>query len=211
MGSARATSEASTVEKSIRRSYDLASLARKETMRQVLGVSVHTGWAVGVLLAAQDRVVGRFHVDMGKAEHGGYVHAYHLAAESKQPQAEIDRVRSFALSGARSAFDAILGDHRVDACAIIAGNVALPPTLDRILASHAALHTAEGELFRDVLATVAGEHGIAVRRIPAKKLRAEADLALGDGEAWAKALGKGLGPPWSKDHRDAALAARLLR
>jgi hypothetical protein len=178
-------------------------------MRLAFGLSVHTGWAAGVVLSTDDRVVGRFHLDMGKEEHGGYVHAYHLAAESKDPVAEIETVRSFALAGARTAFDAIAREHRIRTCAIIAANAAPPPTLEKILASHAALHTAEGELFRDVLATVAQEHGFAVVRIPAKKLKADAASLLGDAEAWAKALGKGLGPPWSKDHRDAALAAKL--
>jgi hypothetical protein len=178
-------------------------------MRTALGLSVHTGWAAGVLLSKDDRVVGRFHLDMGKEEHGGHVHAYHVAADAKDPLAAIDRVRRFALTGARAAFESIVAEHALRTCAIIAGNAALPATLDGILASHAALHTAEGELFRDVLATVAEERGISVRRIPSKQMKAEAERLLGDSDAWAKALGKGLGPPWSKDQRDAALVAKL--
>src|SRR5436190_7448645 len=53
------------------------------TMRTALGLSVHTGWAAGVLLSDDDRVLARFHVDMGKAEHGRNVHAYHAAVEAK--------------------------------------------------------------------------------------------------------------------------------
>ena len=178
-------------------------------MRTALGLSVHTGWAAGVLLSADDRVLARFHVDMGKAEHGGNVHAYHAAVEAKDPVATIERVRTWALAGARSAFDAMTSEHTIAECAIITGNVPSPPSLEKILASHAALHTAEGELFRDVLAKVAEERRIAVRRIAAKQLQSDAQRALDDPDAWAKALGKGLGPPWSKDHRDAALAAKL--
>ena len=178
-------------------------------MRRALGLSVHTGWAAGVLLSADDRVLARFHIDMGKAEHGGNVHAYHAAVEAKDPVATIERVRTWALAGARTAFDAMTSEQTIGTCAIITGNVPSPPSLSKILASHAALHTAEGELFRDVLATVAAERRIAVRRITAKQLKAEAVRALEDPDAWAKALGKGLGPPWSKDHRDAALAAKL--
>ena len=48
-----------------------------------------------------------------------------------------------------------------------------------------------------------------MQRIAAKQLKADALRALDDPDAWAKTLGKGLGPPWSKDHRDAALAAKL--
>ena len=178
-------------------------------MRTALGLSVHTGWAAGVLLSDDDRVLARFHVDMGKAEHGGNVHAYHAAVEAKDPVATIERVRAFALVGARAAFDAMTAEHTIGTCAIIAGNVPAPPSLEKILASHAALHTAEGELFRDVLATIATEHRIAVHRIAATKLKSDAQRVLGDPDAWAKALGKGLGPPWSRDHRDAAVAAKL--
>ena len=178
-------------------------------MRTALGLSVHTGWAAGVLLSDDDRVLARFHVDMGKAEHGGHVHAYHAAVDAKDPVATIERVRTWALAGARTAFDAMAAEHSIGACAIIAGNVPPPPSLEKILASHAALHTAEGELFREVLATVAAERRIAVQRIAAKQLKADALRAVDDPDAWAKALGKGLGPPWSKDHRDAALAAKL--
>jgi hypothetical protein len=178
-------------------------------MRTALGLSVHTGWAAGVLLSDDDRVLARFHVDMGKAEHGGNVHAYHAAVEAKDPVATIERVRTWALSGARAAFDAMTSEHTIGTCAIIAGNVPAPPSLEKILASHAALHIAEGELFRDVLATVAAERRIAVQRIAAKKLEVEAERILDQPDVWAKALGKGLGPPWSKDHRDAALAAKL--
>jgi hypothetical protein len=178
-------------------------------MRTALGLSVHTGWAAGVLLSDDDRVLARFHIDMGKAEHGGNVHAYHAAVEAKDPVAAIERVRAFALAGARAAFDAMTSEHRIGTCAIIAANVPAPSSLSQILASHTLLHSAEGELFRDVLATVAGERRIAVRQLRAKQLKADAQLALDDPDAWTKALGKGLGPPWSKDHRDAALAAKL--
>ena len=178
-------------------------------MRSALGLSVHTGWAAGVLLGEHDHVLARFHVDMGKAEHGGNVHAYHAAVDAKDPVATIERVRTWALAGARTAFDAMTSEHAIAMCAIIVGNVPPPPSLEKILASHAALHTAEGELFRDVLATVAAERRMAVQRIAAKKLKPEAQRILDDPDAWAKALGKGLGPPWSKDHRDAAVAAKL--
>jgi len=178
-------------------------------LRTALGLSVHTGWAAGVLLSDDDRVLARFHIDMGKADHGGDVHAYHAAVEAKDPVVTIERVRTWALAGARTAFHAMASEHTIGACVIIAGNVPPPPSLEKILASHAALHTAEGELFRDVLATVAAEHRIAVQRIAAKKLKSDALSALDDPDAWAKALGRGLGPPWSKDHRDAAIAAKL--
>jgi hypothetical protein len=178
-------------------------------MRSALGFSVHTGWAAAVLLSDDDRVLARFHVDMGKAAHGGHVHAYHAAVDAKDPVATIERVRTFALAGARAAFDAMTTEHAIAICAIIAGNVPAPPSLEKILASHAALHTAEGELFREVLATVADERRIAVRRIRAKQLKIDAQSLFDDPDAWAKALGRGLGPPWSKDHRDAVLAAKL--
>src|SRR4030095_15993927 len=43
------------------------------TLRTALGLSVHTGWAAGVLLSGDDRGLARLHVDMGKGEQGGKV------------------------------------------------------------------------------------------------------------------------------------------
>jgi hypothetical protein len=72
------------------------SYSKSPRWKSALGLSVHTVWAAGFLLSDDDRVLALFHVDMGKAEHGCNVHAYHAAVETKYPVATVKRVRAFA-------------------------------------------------------------------------------------------------------------------
>ena len=70
--------------------------------------------------------------------------------------------------------------------------------MERILASHALLHAAEGALFERALVAAAAEIGIPARVSDPDMLE------VGDA---LDALRKTLGPPWQKDHKLAAAAA----
>ena len=91
-------------------------------------------------------------------------------------------------------------DHEVAGCGIVLGAGKTLPELSKILASHALIHTAEGEMFRDVLVWAAQRCGLAVVGVREKDL---------DGE-WLRridSLGKLIGPPWTQDQKYAAVAA----
>jgi hypothetical protein len=85
--------------------------------------------------------------------------------------------------------------------------------LPEVLASHTAQHQAEAELYRDALATAAEARGIPVTRYDRSGLAATAAAALGAPPAeldrTLALIGRGLGPPWRKAHKEAALAAWL--
>ena len=89
--------------------------------------------------------------------------------------------------------------------------------LAEILASHALIHTADGDHFRAAIAAAAERRGLAVVRVKARDLEDEAARAIGrTRETLArdvKALGRAVGPPWGADQKAAALLAwrRLLR
>jgi hypothetical protein len=72
------------------------------------------------------------------------------------------------------------------------------PDIDRILASHALLHAAEGALYEKALLDAASEAGLAAHRGDPDTL--EVSGALGE-------LRAALGPPWQRDHQLAAAAA----
>jgi len=76
------------------------------------------------------------------------------------------------------------------------------PGLAAILAAHPLIHTAEGELFRDVLVWAARECRLPVTGVREKALDA-ASLKRVDG------LGKSLGPPWTQDQKYATVAALM--
>ena len=88
-----------------------------------------------------------------------------------------------------------------------------------MLASHALVHTAEGELFRDALAKAAAGEGVAalralrVLRIKERELldrcTARLGIAPGDLERHLAELGRRLGPSWRQDEKLATQAAWL--
>jgi len=101
--------------------------------------------------------------------------------------------------------------HCVTGTAILFASGRPLPGLAAILRSHALIHTAEGEFFREVLVRAseqcsfpvtrirereAWEQGAAVFRISSEALRNKIDE-----------LGRSLGPPWTQDEKLASLAA----
>jgi hypothetical protein len=114
---------------------------------------------------------------------------------------------------ARSSLEAAIkqiGGDRVQCCGVLTGSGRHPATLEATLASHPAIHTAEGDFFREIVIHAAGACGLRVRQIKEKELF---DLAEGEFK-WSVAdlnrglneLGKTMGPPWRQDHKFAALA-----
>jgi len=87
------------------------------------------------------------------------------------------------------------------------------PELESVLASHALIHTADGEHFRTALAFAGKQHRVPVARIREKDLVAQAAKALGRAapalQATVTAWGKPLGPPWTQDQKLSALGAWL--
>jgi hypothetical protein len=75
------------------------------------------------------------------------------------------------------------------------------------------MHTAEGVLFREVLAEAADACDLKLVAIPAKVLLEHAEAALetpaSELSKKVSALGKSVGPPWGRDQKAAALAAMI--
>ena len=82
-----------------------------------------------------------------------------------------------------------------------------------ILAVHFRMHQAEGVLFRDALAVAAKKIGLRLVAIPEKELEKTAQNTLGTSLSeltrTIAQLGKSVGPPWTRDQKDAALAAMI--
>jgi hypothetical protein len=120
---------------------------------------------------------------------------------------------ALAASELEAAVKRMSGD-RVEGCAVLTGSGRLAPTLEATLNSHAAIHTAEGEFFREIVVHAAESCGLHVRRIREKELF---DLAASEFRVSAAELMRGLnelgkitGPPWRQDHKFAALAGWLI-
>ena len=184
-----------------------------------LGFRHHTGWAICVGVALVDGepvVIDRRRIEMVDDDRDAYHAAAERSASAEIGATLIDRIARSAADGAASAIttavdDISAGGHTVVAAGVPSGRQ-LPP-LASILRSHPLLHTAEGELYRDALVEGADRSRLRVTVAPIKTLLPHAAGVLGETESsithTLAALGKPLGPPWQKDHRDAALLAWL--
>jgi len=162
-------------------------------MRAVIGFSVDTGWLETMALGGpKATVLARERVVLADSDYGRFV--YHAARET--PAFARDMVkesRQVAVRrGTRALRDlvAALDGHRVVAVAVPPAKRELPP-LEKILASHSLVHSAEGELFRAALVAAAKKVGLAV-------------VELAPGTLPAVSVS---GPPWGKDQRTAAALA----
>jgi len=98
-------------------------------------------------------------------------------------------------------------------CALLLASGRPLPALEKILASHALIHTADGELFRDALLHASKRCGLQEFTIKEKELleRAGQVFRTKPKELMRRVteLGRPLGSPWSQDEKFATLAAWL--
>ncbi len=87
------------------------------------------------------------------------------------------------------------------------------PELEKILVSHALIHTADGELFRECLLHASARWGLGIVSIRERELLEQAAKALRVPRPSllrrATELGRPFGSPWTQDEKFATLAAWL--
>ncbi len=188
-----------------------------------VGLRAHSGWAALVALggpADSPSVVSRRRLEMEDGSLAGARQPYHAAEELelRAAQALLARCAGQAeLLAWRSLHEVVdglaAGGHRVVAGVVLmAANRPLPP-LRAILASHALIHTADGEHFRAALRAAAARGGLAVSGVAERDVYENAAKALGLEEdvliQRVAAFRKAVGPPWTQDEKLAAAAAWL--
>jgi hypothetical protein len=179
-------------------------------MRAVLGFRAHSGWAAMVAVAGTidaPVVLDRRRIVIADPEMVGSKQPYHAAAELPFAQAEglVRRATESSRMLAREAISAVVKalesqGHEVAGCSVLLGSGKPLPALAAILAAHPLIHTAEGELFRDVLVWAARECHLPVSGVREKALDSAALKRL-------DRLGKSIGPPWTQDQKYATAAA----
>ncbi|HEV3077040.1 MAG TPA: hypothetical protein VHB47_21635 [Thermoanaerobaculia bacterium] len=188
-----------------------------------LGLRVHSGWAALVALSgplATPAVLARRRIELVDRDSPGGSQPFHAARGLPLGAAQdlIGRALDGATRMARGALAAAAGELRRQgagriACGILQSSARPLPSLAAVLASHALVHTAEGELFRDALAKAAAAQGALVLPIKERELldryTARLGVAPGDLERHLAELGRMLGPPWRQDEKLATLAAWL--
>lgn len=178
-------------------------------MKVALGFRAHSGWAV-VVAVAESRggplILARRRIETADPKLRGSRQPFHAAEPLDFAEAGrlIARCRESSLALAGAAVAAVIAEleHAPRTAAIVTASGRPLPDLAAILRSHALIHTAEGEFFRDILAQAAESCGLPVSRIP------EREIPM-DVRALVDPLGKELGPPWRSDEKLAAAAAWL--
>jgi hypothetical protein len=187
-----------------------------------IGLRVHSGWAALVVVSGSPRspsVLDRRRIEIADRAIPGSVQPYHAARELGLNKAEsflkrcADSSCSLARAALEKAIDDLSASHQVIGCGLLLGSGRPMTTLEATLASHPAIHTAEGEFFREALIQATRECGLSSKGVREKELykvaAARFGLPSGDLEHRVNDLGKTLGPPWTQDQKCAALAGWL--
>ena len=192
--------------------------------KAVLGIRVHSGWAVLVCVSGNPvaiSVVDRRRIEIIEPAMQGAKQPYHFAETLSFEEAErhINKCammsQRVALKSVSDMLDAVAAlNYQVVGCAmLLASGRALPP-LEKILASHALIHTAEGEFFRNVVRKACENFRIPVVGIRERELEERANATFGKAAARLRqhisSLGKTVGSPWTKDEKTAALAGLIV-
>jgi hypothetical protein len=189
-----------------------------------LGWRLHSWEAVVVAVsgpATSPVIVHREHVTL--LEDASVREPYHAAAVlvggSVGPDAEraLDEARALIASVERAAAAAAVAKIRgyvsllgpIAAVGVVGGRRPLPARLPQRLASHARWHASERELYEQAIIRGATSAGLPVTTVPAAgSLFTHASQVLGVVlEPSLAAIGKSIGPPWKKTHKEATAAA----
>jgi hypothetical protein len=185
-----------------------------------VGFREHTGWAAMVAVGGgvtAPVVVARSRYELCDDDLPRAV--YHAARPLDLENAErlVRKVEESARTTAewqlrRTVAELGSAGYRVVGAAVAAPKP-VPDDLEEILGSHALVHTAEGQLFRDAIVEASEAVGLSVTRFVQHELFEEAADHIGTSDTSLRAqltgLGRALGPPWQRDQKEAAAAAWL--
>lgn len=193
-------------------------------MKQVaLGFRAHSGWTSLVAIALEE---GSPHVLLRERPHlvktftYEFRQPYHTAKKRSSAEARdfVSRVRTEARGLSWQAINSVQSSFRhqgyeLKRCGLLLASGKPLPDLPQILASHALIHTADGELFREALLHAGKRCGLETFTTKESDLleRASRTLQLKADELGRRLvhLGSAVGSPWTQDEKLAALVAWL--
>lgn len=185
---------------------------------------MHSGWGVVVCISgssAAPEIVDRRRIVIIEPTMAGAKQPYHFVESLGLEEAERHLQKCAAISQplAVQAIRAILNalgaqNYRVLGCGMLLSSGRALPALPNILASHALVHTAEGEFFRKVVREACEQCRITVMGFRQRELDDCANATFGKAATRLRqqiaALGKTVGSPWTQDEKTAALAGLIV-
>src|SRR6266704_937542 len=198
-------------------------LTMAKSKKAAIGFRVHSGWAAAVAVCVDKGspvVLARQRVHLVETFTYEFRQPYHTAEKMLEGQARefISRTQAEARRLAYRAIRELESRTReqgvkLTRCGLLLASGRPLPELDKILASHALIHTADSELFREALLHASARCGLRDFRIKEKELLDSAGQVFGLKSAALMSrvteLGRSFGAPWSQDEKFATLAAWL--
>lgn len=188
-----------------------------------VGFSAHSGWAalvaisleegsLGVLVRRRPHLVRKFTYEFRQPYHSA--EKISLAEGRSLISFVRTEARSLAYQAIRSVQTSLREQHyELKRCALLLASGRPLPAVPQILASHALIHTADGELFREALRDASERCGLEIFTVKQSELLdlASHTLRLQPEDLLRRLanLGAALGPPWTRDEKFAALSAWL--
>ena len=188
-----------------------------------VGFRVHSGWTALVAVCLEKGapvILARQRVHLVETFTYEFRQPYHTAEKMLLGQARefIERVRDEARQLAHRAIHGLQSDLQkqgiaLKKCGLVLASGRPLPELEKILASHALIHTADGELFREAIVHSGARLGLRTEGIKERELLERAGRVLHVQPAAlmrrVTELGRPLGSPWSQDEKFATLVAWL--
>jgi hypothetical protein len=186
-----------------------------------LGFRAHSGWTALVALAVtrgSPTVLLRERIHLVETFTYRFRQPYHTAKSLSREQAPafISKLQAQARELAVNAIEQTQAQLKAQGsdlkrCGLLLASGRPLPDLDRILASHSLIHTADGEFFREAILEASSRCGLEATKIKERDVldSASATLHLKPAEITRRIaeLGRPLGPPWSQDEKLASMAA----
>lgn len=188
-----------------------------------LGFRAHSGWTALVAICSTKgvpRVLARERIHLVETFTYEFRQPYHTAEKMplEEARAFIARVETEARSLTHCAIHELQQNleaqgYKLRRCGLVLASGRTLPALPQILASHALIHTADGELFRRAILDASARSGLAAATTKERDLPYQASRVLrlkpSDLSRRIADLGRPLGPPWSQDEKLASLVAWL--
>ena len=197
---------------------------RSQSRETALGIRTHSGWACAILATGQGdaiEILDRRRIMLHDPKKDGTKQPFHTAELLSFALAE-NHIGVCRKTTAGLARDAVAGFQdfsqsrhaRLAGICVITGSGRALPDLRAILASHALIHAAEGEFYRNALLDAASDLKVQASRLNAARASASLAARLGICEAvlaeMLSGIGKRIGRPWTVDEKLATMAAWML-
>ena len=192
-------------------------------MKAAVGFRAHSGWAAMVVVALEKSgpvVLWRKRPHLVKIFSYSYRQPYHTAekmelAELREFVAGVEKESRELAFGAIRGLQGELRKQGIELtrCGLLLASGRTLPSFEKILASHALIHTADGDHFREAISRAAKRCGLEMATMKERELLERAVQTLRMQPAMLlrriTELGKPFGAPWSQDEKFATLAAWL--